>query len=78
MYNAGERVDPSSYTVCGAVQDSHSVSPELVLAVSCGSALRTQYIIIQSLDSSAEKLCIAEVSIDVSGQYCYFARPACL
>ena len=64
MYNPGTRVNLDSYTLCGA-QDV-IVSVGLVLTVNCGRPLSTRYIIIQSADSEAEDLCLAEV---VVGQY---------
>ena len=64
MYNAGTAVDPNSYTVCDV--QSVGVTFGLVLTVHCGIPLSTRHIIIQSADTTAESLCLAEV---VVGQY---------
>ena len=70
----GASPDPDAYTVgiC-ATEDAHTVSSGLVLSVVCDAPLTTSVVIIQSLDTSAEKLCIAEVSIEIYGQYMQYA-----
>jgi len=39
------------------------------IEVACDSAISNQWVIIQSLDTGAEKLCIGEVVIEVFGEY---------
>ena len=65
----GLAVDIDSYTVCGDVVVGVSVG--LVLTVDCSCpAEMYQYVIIQSLDTNAEKLCIAEACVnECDGQY---------
>ena len=64
---AGTEVDTTSYGVCGT--RAVSVDIGLVLDVTCADT-STQYrwVIIQSLDMNAEKLCLAEVCITSEGQ----------
>jgi len=67
---AGSAVQTDSYTVCGTMNVGVTVG--LVLTVTCHISVSTQqyrYVIIQSLDTSAEKLCIAEVCVSASSQY---------
>ena len=61
---------PDSYTVC-ADQNTHIVSNGFVLNVTCGTAVSSRHIIIQSLDAVPERLCIAEVEMyeHMTGQY---------
>ena len=59
-----------SYTVCGMVEVGVTVG--LVLTITCPISVATQqyrYVIIQSLDTSAEKLCIAEACVNAASQY---------
>ena len=60
-------VDPASYPVCGVVDVG--VSGGLVINVDCSETGLYQYVIVQSIDTSAEKLCIAEVCAFEAGQY---------
>jgi len=67
---AGSAVQTDSYPVCGVVEVGVTVG--LVLKVTCPISIAIQqyrYVIIQSLDTSAEKLCIAEVCVDAASQY---------
>jgi len=60
--NEGSTVDTSSYAVCGTA--SISVDIGLVVTVECAPSTRLfRYVIVQSLDTEAEKLCLAEVSV---------------
>jgi len=63
-------VQTDSYTVCGKVEVG--VSEGLVLTVTCPISIATQqyrYVIVQSMDTAAEKLCIAEVCVNAASQY---------
>jgi len=63
------QVDMSSYTVCGNSSD-HKVATRAVLTINCSpSTQQFQYVIVQSLDRGAEKLCIAEVAVYEGGLY---------
>jgi len=63
----GSGVNHNSYTVCG-MRDV-AVSPGLVINIDCSPSIqRFRYVIVQSLDSGAEILCIAEVAV-YEGQY---------
>ena len=67
---AGTAIDPTSYTLC-ANRSGHAVSPSLVLTVACGTPVSSQYVIIQSLDTADERLCLGEVKVYayMTGQY---------
>ena len=59
----GSRVNHNSYTVCGTWNDV--VSEGLVITIDCSpSTQRFRYVIVQSLDRAAERLCIAEVAVN--------------
>jgi len=62
---AGSAIDPDSYTVCGSVQVG--VTTGLVLDVTCSVSAIYRYVVIQSVDTAAEKLCIAEVCVQEGG-----------
>jgi len=65
----GSAVSTSSYDVCGMV-DTGAPVLGLVITLQCASsAQQYRYVIVQSLDTSAEQLCIAEVAVDETGQY---------
>ena len=66
-YVAGAYIDPASYTVCDTPITGHITLSGLVLTITCTAIMSTQYVIIQSLDLTAERLCLAEV--DLCGQY---------
>ena len=60
----GSAVATSSYDVCGTI-DTGVPIVGLVITIECASSTQQyRYVIIQSLDTSAEELCIAEVSVD--------------
>ena len=60
-------VDVTSYPVCGSLTVGVAVGK--VVNVKCASSTEMyQYIIIQSVDTSAEKLCLAEVCVNEGGQ----------
>jgi len=64
---ANTAVDVTSYQVCGSLTVGVTVGK--VVNVKCASSsVMYQYIIIQSVDTSAEKLCIAEVCVNEGGQ----------
>jgi len=60
-------IDMNSYTVCGSVNTGVNVG--LVITITCTISGQYQYIIVQSKDTSAEKLCLAEVCVLEPGQY---------
>jgi len=63
----GSAVDMDSYVVCGTWKDV--VSKGSVIIVNCApSADKFRYVIAQSLDTKAEKLCLAEVAVYSGGQ----------
>jgi len=63
---AGSAVSTSSYDVCGSVS-TPGVASGLVITLECASsAQQYRYVIVQSLDTSAEQLCIAEIVVDES------------
>jgi len=67
--SVGSHVDKSSYTVCGK-SSSHVVSTGAVLTINCSPFTQQfRYVIVQSLDGGAEKLCIAEVAVYKGGMY---------
>ena len=70
--STGLVVDKDSYTLC-TVNMIAEQNPIVVagneIEVACDSAVSNQWVIIQSLDTAAEKLCIGEVVIEVFGKY---------
>ena len=65
---AGTPVEMSSYTLCGS--ETVGVTVGKVVEVTCAASTEQyQYVIIQSVDTSAEELCIAEVCVNEGGQY---------
>ena len=65
----GSAVDGNSYRRCGTIRNI-AVSPGLVITIDCTSyAQRFRYVIVQSLDGFAERLCIAEVAVYEEGLY---------
>jgi len=68
----GLTVDVTSYTSC-LVGGVATQTPIIVLGneieVVCDVAIDGLWVIIQSLDTGAEKLCLAEVVIEVFGEY---------
>jgi len=68
----GLTVDTTSYTPCivgGNAEQTPIVVAGNEIEVVCDSAVADQWVIIQSLDTRAEKLCLAEVVIEVFGEY---------
>jgi len=68
----GDSVDITSYPICGSqlnipVQVSKLVELECDRTVS--EAAQYQYVIIQSLDTIGERLCLAEIRVYEPGQY---------
>jgi len=62
----GTSVDTESYVVCGTW--NNVVSIHLVISVDCApSTEKFRYVIVQSLDTEAEKLCLAEVAVYIGG-----------
>ena len=69
LARVGSHVDTSSYTVCGKSSD-HIVATRAVLTINCSpSTQQFRYVIVQSLDNGAERLCIAEVAVYEGGLY---------
>jgi len=70
--STGLVVDVTSYARC-LVGGNAAQNPIVVagneIEVACDSAVADQWVIIQSLDTGAEKLCIGEVVIEVFGEY---------
>jgi len=63
----GTAIDTDSYAVCRDLKTG--VTTGLVVTVDCPSADACRYVIIQSLDTAAEKLCIAEACVLETSQY---------
>jgi len=64
----GSPVDSSSYDVCGSV--NFGLPAGAVIDVECVTTTQQyRYVIIQSLNTSAEKLCIAEACVNSPSQY---------
>ena len=67
----GELVDPGSYALCGT-QQNIAVAVGKVVVVECPPTDRQfRYVIVQSLDTGAEKLCLAEVGVFEAGQHSF-------
>jgi len=64
---AGVAIDVNSYTICASV--SVGVTAGLEVNVVCTACYESQYVIVQSIDTSAEELCLAEVCVNECGQY---------
>jgi len=68
MPTAGSAVATSSYPLCGQISTGVSIAQSVT--VDCEPTSNTyQYVIVQSLDTSAEQLCIAEVGVYEGGQF---------
>ena len=64
----GLAVDTSSYTICG--QGRVNATAGYVLDVPCPSLTRQfRHVIVQSLDSSPESFCLAEVAVYCGSKY---------
>jgi len=68
----GYLVDPASYPICGS-QLNIAVQPSKLVELDCDTsvseAAQYQYVIIQSLDTVGERLCLAEVDVYAPRQY---------
>jgi len=68
--SVGTPIQPNSYTLCG---DFRGYVHYLQRTVTCTTTMSSQYVIVQSLDASPEKLCLSEVEIYayvyIAGQY---------
>ena len=67
----GVLLDPTSYPICGSVS-GFVVSVGHQEDFSCPEELQEnmyQYVVVQSLDVLAERLCLAEVGVYEPGQY---------
>jgi len=63
----GTVVDIGSYTICATVEIPVDVG--LAITLECpASTEKWQYVIVQSVDTSAEQLCIAEICVYEGGQ----------
>ena len=65
-------VDPTTYTPCwvgGFPEQNPIVVAGNEVEVACDVGIDGQWLIIQSLDTGAEKLCIGEVVVEVFGEY---------
>jgi len=66
--SSGSAVSTSSYTICE--QETVNVTAGYVLDVRCPSLTRQfRYVIVQSLDESTERLCLAEVAVYCGSKY---------
>jgi len=67
----GSVVETDSYSVCGTWNDVVSVG--LVINVDCATSTdKHRYVIVQSLDTKAEQLCIADICVYQGGQSVHF------
>ena len=67
MPTAGSAVDRNSYPLCASV--TTGVNTGWLIHIGCASSTEQyRYIIVQSVDTRAEKLCIAEVCVYAEGQ----------
>lgn len=65
----GSSVDPRSYVVCG-VWSNMPVEAGADAVIECTESDELfRYVIIQSLDTTAERLCLAEVGVYPQSQY---------
>jgi len=68
MPTPGSAVSTDSYPLCGKKDVGVTVGQSVT--VECAATSETyQYVIVQSLDTAAEQLCIAEVGVYEGGQY---------
>ena len=63
----GSVVDSGSYDACGSVLIGVDIG--IQINVVCSPATTARYVIIQSLDTSAERLCIAEACVIAASEY---------
>ena len=64
----GLAVDTSSYTVCGTMK-VNAIASQVVTINCLLSTQQFRYVIVQSLVTSPERLCIAEVAVYCTSQY---------
>jgi len=65
---AGSAVSITSYPLCGTKNIGVTIGQSVT--VECETSTeKYQYVIVQSIDTVAEKLCIAEVGVYEGGQY---------
>ena len=65
----GSAVNTNSYDLCGAINTGVPIVG-LVITIECASSTQQyRYVIVQSLDTSAEELCIAELAVYEAGIY---------
>ena len=59
----GSAVDTNSYTVCNSM--TVGVEPGLTVSLECSpsESEKHRYVVVQSVDTSAESLCIAEICV---------------
>ena len=70
----GTAIDSSSYQLCGSVEDL-PVSAGLAIEIVCpATTAQYQYVVVQSTDLAAEKLCIAEICVYGEGQLSVLSR----
>ena len=65
--NSGDAFDKDSYVLCNTM--TVGVEASLELTLECTDPGSYQYLIVQSVDTNAEKLCIGEVCALPPGQY---------
>jgi len=65
----GVRFDASSYPICGTRENVVVAVGEQVTIQCPESDQQFRYVIVQSLDTEAERLCLAEVGVFEAGQY---------
>ena len=66
----GSAVNATSYTICGTWEwDIESLIPGFVIPITClAYTQQFQYIIVQTLDSQPQQLCIAELAVHAAGK----------
>jgi len=64
----GDEVDPDSYPVCGEKSNYPAQIGEIIELECPETEEQYQYVIIQSTDAAAERLCLAEVGVYEPGQ----------
>ena len=64
----GSAVNATSYTICGT-WDIELLTPGGVVEITCVAYTQQfQYIIVQTLDSQSQQLCIAELAVHAAGK----------
>ena len=63
-----------NYDICGSVEN-YPVSASGEITIECpATTAQYQYVVVQSTDSAAEKLCIAEICVYEGGQPSVLSR----